>query len=123
MSLFPDLDRRLDAISTQLTDLAMQQARDRHDFFAAFNQMRKLQEKSMATLDQVLSDVTDESTVIDGVMTLVSGLRQQVADLLAKTGMSADDQAKVDAIFAAAEANKAKLGNALVSNTPATPSP
>lgn len=70
-----------------------------------------------ATLDDVLKDVTDESTVIDGISTLLSGLQQQLKDALA----NAADKAKVDAIFAAAESNKAKLAKALTDNTPAAP--
>ena len=36
------------------------------------------QEKIMASLDDVLKDVTDESTQIDGLSTLITGLKQQV---------------------------------------------
>lgn len=73
--------------------------------------------KMAATLDDVLKDVTDESTVIDGISTLLSGLQQQLKDALA----NAADKAKVDAIFAAVESNKAKLAKAVTDNTPAAP--
>lgn len=73
----------------------------------------------MARLDDVLADVTAETTMIAGVGTLVAGLRQQVADAVAAAGVSADDQAKIDAIFAAAEANKAALATALQASVPA----
>lgn len=78
----------------------------------------------MATLDQVAQDMTDESTQIDGLSTLMAGLRQQVADALAGTTLPPSVQAKVDAVFAQAEANKAKLATALNANTPPlTPPP
>ena len=76
-------------------------------------------ENIMATLDEVLKDVTDESTQLDGISTLVSGLQQQVKDALANSSISPADQAKIDQIFNQAESNKQKILNALVSGTPA----
>lgn len=73
----------------------------------------------MATLDQVLQDVTDESTRLDSISTLISGLKQQLADALAGTTLPPPVQAKIDAVFAAAEANKAKIDTALNTNVPA----
>lgn len=67
----------------------------------------------MATLDEVLADVTAETTQLDSLSTLIAGLQKQLADALAGTTLPADVQAKVDAIFAAAEANKAKIAAAL----------
>jgi uncharacterized protein YoxC len=86
------------------------------------------QEIMMPTLDQVLQDVTDESTQIDGIATLVSGLRQQVKDALANSSISPADQSKIDQIFATAEANKQKIANALAapgdgSSAPASSTP
>lgn len=78
------------------------------------------QETIMASLDQILTDVTDESTAIDGISTLISGLKQQLADALAGTTLPPATQAKVDAIFAAAEVNKGKIATALAANTPPT---
>jgi hypothetical protein len=72
-----------------------------------------------ATLDQILQDVTDESSVIDSVTALIQGLKQQIADALTGTTLPPAVQAKVDAIFSTAEANKEKLAQALVDNTPA----
>ena len=56
----------------------------------------------MATLDQVLATVTE-------VGVLIQGLKDQTAN----AGLTEADQAKVDQIFAAAEANKAALASAL----------
>jgi uncharacterized protein YoxC len=76
-------------------------------------------ENIMATLDEVLKDVTDESTQLDGISTLVSGLQKQVKDALENSSISPADQAKIDQIFNQAESNKQKILNALVSGTPA----
>src|ERR1700730_6653838 len=78
-----------------------------------------LMEKMMATLDQVLAAVTDESTQLDSLSTLIAGLKQQVADALAGTTLPAAVQAKVDAVFAQAETNKGKIATAISANTPA----
>jgi hypothetical protein len=79
------------------------------------------QENIMATLDEVLKDVTDEATAIDGISTLIAGLKQQLADALSGATLPPATQAKVDAIFAQAEANKAKIATALEPNPTATP--
>lgn len=82
------------------------------------------QEAIMATLDQVLADVTDESTRLDSISALIDGLKTQLAAALAGTTLPPATQAKVDAIFAAAEANKGKIDVALNANVPApTPAP
>lgn len=67
----------------------------------------------MATLDQVLQDVNDESDELDKLSALIAGLKQQLADALAGVTLPAGVQAKIDAVFAGAEANKAKINTAL----------
>lgn len=67
----------------------------------------------MATLDEVLAEVTDEGTRLDSIQALIDGIKQQLADALSGTTLPADVQAKVDAVFAGLEANKAKLDKAL----------
>jgi hypothetical protein len=79
------------------------------------------QETLMATLDEVLSDVTAETTAIQSLAALIDGLRQQVKDALSGVTLPPDAQAKVDAIFTAAETNKAAIAKALAANTPAPP--
>ena len=74
----------------------------------------------MATLQEVLDDVRSEKTVIASVLTLIDGLKQQLADALAGE-LSAEKQAQVDAIFAAAEENKSALSAAINANTPVPP--
>lgn len=73
----------------------------------------------MASIDDVITDVTAETTLIGGVQTLVQGLKDQLAAALAGTNIPADVQAKIDAAFAGLEANKTAL--ALVTNTPTPP--
>jgi uncharacterized protein YoxC len=72
----------------------------------------------MATLDQILADVTAESTAIDSVVALIDGLKKQLADALAGVTLPAAVQAKVDAIFTGTEANAAKVAAALAANVP-----
>ena len=79
--------------------------------------------KIMATLQQILDDVTAETTSLDSISTLISGLQQQLADALSGTTLPPAVQSKVDAIFTGAEANKAKIAAALASNVPPTPAP
>jgi hypothetical protein len=75
----------------------------------------------MADLDAVLQSVTDEDTLIDGVITFLNGIEQQLKDALAGTTLSPATQAKVDAVFDKAEASKVKLQAALVANTTVPP--
>jgi hypothetical protein len=71
-------------------------------------------EKIMASLDDIVADVAAENTAIASVSTLIQGLRDQIANL----GINPADQAKIDAIFAGVEANKAALATALDTNVP-----
>lgn len=88
------------------------------DLRRKLNLVLQNQDKIMATLDDVLKEVTDESTALDGIATLISGLRQQLADALAGTTLPPATQAKVDAIFTQAETNAGKIATALAANTP-----
>jgi len=71
----------------------------------------------MATLDDVLADVADESTKLDSLQTFVDGLKQMLAEALAGVKLSPAQQAKVDSIFDTVEANKAKVLHAMEANT------
>jgi DNA anti-recombination protein RmuC len=73
------------------------------------------------TLDDILKDVTDESTALDSISALITGLKQQVADALAGATLPPATKAKIDQIFTAAETNKAKIVAALAANVPPTP--
>ena len=81
------------------------------------------EDRIMATLDEVLTDVQDESTVIDSLSTLTAGIKKQLDDALAGANLPPAVQAKVDAVFAGVEANKKKAADAILANTPAQPTP
>lgn len=70
------------------------------------------------TLDDILTDVTDEVTLINSISALLSGIKAQLDAALAG-GLSAAQQAKVDAIFAQVESNKKLVADAIAANTPA----
>ena len=89
--------------------------------FFIYRALRRRLEKIMATLDQILADVTDEETSLDSISTLIAGLQKQIADALSGATLPPAVQAKVDAIFAAAETNKAKIAAALAANVPPAP--
>lgn len=72
----------------------------------------------MATLDEVLAEVTDETSRLASMNKLISGLEQQLADALAGTTLPTAVQAKVDAVFTALQANKGQIDTALNANTP-----
>ena len=82
----------------------------------------------VATTKEVLDDLTAEKDLItalkvgqDAIVAEDAALKQQVADLIAKAGMSAEDQANIDAAFTQAEANKAAILAATLAGTPAAP--
>lgn len=75
----------------------------------------------MATIDDVVKDVTDESTVEDGLITLTTDIKTQLDAALAGTTVPPAVQAKIDAVFTQLETNKAKLAAAITANTPAAP--
>jgi hypothetical protein len=74
----------------------------------------KLLEKIMASLAETLAAVTAESTRVDSIDALLEGLAAQIK----AGGLSAADQATVDAIFASATAASAKIDVAIAANTP-----
>lgn len=76
-------------------------------------------ETSMATLDDVIAKITEQDTALDSVRALITGLRQQIADVLNGVTLPPAVQAKVDAAFAQAEKNSAEIAEALAENVPA----
>lgn len=71
-------------------------------------------EQIMKSIQDLIDDVTSESTIIDSLGVMIQGLRDQVT---AANG----DPALIQQAFDAIEANKAKLTAALAANTPAEP--
>lgn len=76
------------------------------------------QEAIMATLDEVLTEVTEESGRLDSIQALIDGIKQQLADALAGTTLPTAVQAKVDQVFAHLGANRGKIDKALNENVP-----
>lgn len=83
------------------------------------NQINRNLETIMATIDQLVTDVNEESTLEESVITLLNGIKQQLTEALSGANLPPAVQAKVDAAFSQLEANKAKLADALTANTPA----
>ncbi len=106
--------------------------RDR-DITAILGIVREIQnevKELMATTKQLLDELTAEKDLIaalktgqDAIVAEDAALKSQVAALTAAAGISAEDQANIDAAFAAAEANKAAILAATLANTPAAPAP
>jgi altronate dehydratase len=70
-------------------------------------------DKIMATLDEVLAKVTEESTADDSIIVLLIGIKQQLADALTGVTLPPAVQAKVDAVFQAASDNVTKINTAI----------
>lgn len=79
------------------------------------------QNKMDVTLDQTLESVTSNGTVGDSIVTLVTSLKKSLDDALAGITLPPAVQAKINAIFEASEADKAKLQEAILANTPSQP--
>jgi hypothetical protein len=63
----------------------------------------------MATLDEVLAKVTEESGTIDSLLALVVGLKEQLAEALSGMVLPPVVQEKVDAVFAGVQTNIDKV--------------
>lgn len=80
-------------------------------------QYLRLELRTMAaTLDQVVSDVAAQTTVINSAITLLQQIKAAL-DAAIATG----DLAKVQAVATQIEANTAALAAAVAANTPAAP--
>lgn len=74
-------------------------------------------EDQMATkLDDLIADATDESTVDDSVIALLTSIKAQL-------DAAGTDPAKLDQLKALIDSNKAKIAAAVVANTPTPPAP
>ena len=103
---FPKYDEQLAAINCKLDRILQTQ-----------HQQLEQENKAMASLEEVLAEVTDEATKIDSLTTFMDGLKQQLADALSGANLPPAVQAKVDQVFSAVEANKAKVVAAIEANT------
>lgn len=73
---------------------------------------------TLETLDTILTRVTEQTTIAQGLVTLIAGLRQQILDAGTAAGLTPEVLAKFDAILATVDANSAVLSSALTANVP-----
>ena len=88
--------------------------RELQEIVYLIKQVLKNQQTMANTLASIQSDVTAEDSVVDSVITLLQGLSAAVAALQ-------PNQQAIDALAADIEAKTATLSNAVVANTPASP--
>lgn len=75
----------------------------------------------MATLDDLVAAATAEDTKIDSLIALTAQLKAKVDEIVAGA-LTPDQQAKIDAAFAAISDNPDRIQAAIDANTPpATP--
>lgn len=95
-----------------------------NEVLTRLNHLTGLMEKLMPTLDETLAAVEANSSRIDSLQALMSGLKAQLDEALSGTTLPPAVQAKVDAIFTAASAQAADIDESLNANTPPpTPTP
>lgn len=105
------LSSQISALSAQVEALtAYQQATD-----AKVEALLTQGNQIMATLDDDVAAIAQQTTLVASVKTFVEGLQAQLAAL---PGLTADQQAKIDTIFDQVNANNA-VASAIVANTPA----
>lgn len=79
-----------------------------------------MEEQIMSTLADLVSKVQEETTLVQGVQTLITNLQAQIGAITAGT-LTAEQQAQIDQIFTELSTNNAALTAALQANTVATP--
>lgn len=76
----------------------------------------------MASLEQLLAAAEAEDNKIDSLIALTGSIKEQL-DAAIGGALTPDQQARVDAIFAAISDNPDRIQAAIDANTPASPSP
>jgi chromosome segregation ATPase len=67
-----------------------------------------------ARLDQIVATVNKQSSQLASLNTFIEGLQEAIR----LQGLSPEDQAKIDAIFAQLQANDQRIADAFTENTP-----
>ncbi len=78
--------------------------------------LKEMEERIMATIADVQTEVTKEDTVIASAITLLGNLSQMLKDALA-----ANDPAAIQKVIDDIDLNTTALANAVAANTPAAP--
>jgi hypothetical protein len=71
----------------------------------------------MATLDELIEEVRQQGSQLDSLNVFVEGLQEAIRN----EGLSPEDQAKVDGVFASMLQNRQKIADAFTENTPQQP--
>ncbi len=85
--------------------------------------LKEIQRKEvimMATLDEALAKVTEQTTVDQSLITLTGQIKTMLDAALAGA-LSPAQQAKVDAIFSGVQNNMSAVSKAVLDNTPQAP--
>jgi hypothetical protein len=69
----------------------------------------------MATLDEVVAKIEEETTLVGGLQKFVQGLKDQIGAL---PSMTPAMQAQIDHVFTSVSANSKSIADAMVANTP-----
>jgi hypothetical protein len=70
------------------------------------------------TIDDLVAEVAVQTTKVDSFISFVAGLKQQLADALANAGgLTPEQQAAVDGVFATVQSNDQKITDAMAANT------
>jgi len=76
-----------------------------------FNRLQQLEERIMHRIDELLQKVTEQGTVVDGVVTLLEQLKAGLAE-------QGPAEEKVAAAIQMIDEQKEKMAAAVVANTP-----
>ena len=88
--------------------------RKSHENRATKQDLKEMEKRIMALLDDILTDVEDEETVEESMITLLTNLSAAIA-------AAGTDPVKLAALKAKIDADKQKMADAVVANTPAAP--
>jgi len=80
-----------------------------------------MEQRLMFTLQQTLEEIRATRTVIDGLDVLLDNLRTNVAEILSGARVAPATQALIDQAFNETIANKTKLAEVVLENTPVEP--
>jgi len=83
------------------------------------DQLLSKEDELMATAQDVLDAVNDETTVEQGVITLLDKINAQLTDVKARLTAAGADPAELDVVISQINTNKAALADAVTRNTPA----
>jgi len=84
-------------------------------------QILEKENQIMATLQEAVNAIAEETTADASIITLLTQLHDLV--VAGTTGLTAEQQAKIDTIFSGAKANVASITAAVAANVPPAPPP